>query len=45
MQLLAIVSMKTKDYLKIGKINEKSFLEKISIENYQEALEYMNRKN
>ena len=48
MQLQAIMSMKTKDYLEIGQINKKKNpsykKKKISIENYQEALKYMNKK-
>ena len=40
------MSMKTKDDLKIGHINKKSFTEnKIRIENYQEAIKYMEKLN
>ena len=46
MQLLSIMSMKTKDDLKIGHINKKSFTEnKIRIEKYQEAIKYMEKLN
>ena len=41
MQVLRIISMKTKDDLKIGNINIKSITDnKIRLENYQEAFEY-----
>ena len=41
MQVLSIMSMKTKDDLKIGNINIKSFTEnKIRLENYQEASKF-----
>ena len=41
MQVLRIISMKTKDDLKIGNINIKSITDNnIRLENYQEAFKY-----
>ena len=41
MQVLRIISMKTKDDFKIGNINIKSITDnKIRLENYQEAFKY-----
>ena len=46
MQVLRIISMKTKDDFKIGNINIKSITDnKIRLENYQEAFKYMEKLN